>query len=182
MSHIHIVIGPVGAGKSTFTGKLASQHRAVKFNLDAWMARLYGDDERPATGVLEWYVERMDRCLGQIWSVAQSILDLGNEVVLEIGLIRRQDRDLFYQKIDGAGYTHTLYVVDAPREIRRQRVMQRNQEQGETFSVIVPPDIFEFFSDLWEPPTNEEPISQNVILIDTSKPNSTLHSSTSSGK
>jgi hypothetical protein len=34
--------------------------------------------------------------------------------------------------------------------------MARNVEQGETFSMVVPPEFFELASDLWEPPDEAE--------------------------
>ena len=36
---LRLVIGPVGAGKSTFSRQLCAEHHALALNLDAWMAR-----------------------------------------------------------------------------------------------------------------------------------------------
>jgi predicted kinase len=156
MAQVHLVIGPVGAGKSTFAAGLCVEERAVRFTLDAWMAQLFGDDARPASGVIEWYVERRDRCLELIWKTAVSVLDLGVNVVLEIGLIQRSERTAFYDRVDAAGYPLTVYVLDLPRDVRRERVARRNVEQGETFSTVVPPHFFELASDLWQPPDDIE--------------------------
>ena len=112
--------------------------------------------DRPPTGRIEWYVERADRCIEQIWRVACSAIEASTDVVLEIGLIQRAQRESFYARVDAAALDLTIYVVDAPREVRRQRVRQRNREQGETFSMEVPDDFFELASDLWEPPTDDE--------------------------
>jgi predicted kinase len=163
MGHLHLVIGPVGAGKSTFARTLCREHRAVGFNLDAWMATLFGDDPRPPVGVVEWYVERRDRCLEQIWSVAQDVLALGSDAVLEVGLIQRRERDAFYRRAEG--HPLTVYVLDAPREIRRARVEQRNQEQGRTFSMVVPPHVFELASDMWEPPEDDEAEGRDLRFV-----------------
>ena len=150
MAQIHLVIGPVGAGKSTFTRQLCREHAALCFNLDEWMARLFRAD-RPEVGVMEWYAERTARCIEQIWKLTQSLLELGNDVVLEIGLIQRRDRERLYRRVDGAGHALTVYVLDAPRELRRERVERRNEQQGDTFCMVVPPHIFDLASDLWEP-------------------------------
>ena len=155
MSQLHLLIGPVGAGKSTIGLQLCREHRAIRLTLDEWMARLFRPD-RPPTGRMEWYVERVQRCIEQIWSVALGALEAGTDVVLEIGLIQRRDRDAFYRRVDAAGVDLRVYVVDAPRELRRQRVAQRNEERGETFSMDVPLEIFELASDLWEPPDDIE--------------------------
>lgn len=156
MAHLHLIIGPVGAGKSTFALQLSREHRAVRLTLDDWMAQLYGADERPAVGRIEWYVERRDRCLAQIWKLTQQLCAVGTHVVLELGLIQRKEREAFYARVDEAGLGLTVYVLDAPREVRRERVLRRNQEKGETFSMEVPPYFFELASDMWEPPQDDE--------------------------
>jgi predicted kinase len=156
MAHVHLVIGPVGAGKSTFAAGLCREHRAVGFTLDAWMAQLYGRDERPAAGVIEWYLERRDRCFEQIWRVAKSVLAAGTNVVLEVGLIQRAERADFYRRVSDEAHPLTVYVLDAPRDVRSERVALRNIEQGDTFSTVVPPHFFELANDLWQPPDEIE--------------------------
>lgn len=155
MPTAHLLLGPVGAGKSTHAQHLCREHRALRLTLDEWMTRLFRPD-RPAEGLFEWYVERAQRCIDQIWSVAGSALASGTDVVLEIGLIRRQERDAFYRRVDDAGVDLVVHLVDAPRELRRRRVVRRNLERGETFSMEVPPPVFELASDLWEPPDDDE--------------------------
>ncbi|RYY59778.1 MAG: ATP-binding protein, partial [Comamonadaceae bacterium] len=56
-------------------------------------------------------------------------------------------------------------VLDAPREVRRERVLQRNAEQGETFSMVVPLHIFELASDLWQPPDAAECAQRSVVFV-----------------
>ena len=82
---IHLVIGPVGAGKSTFVRHLVQQHRAVPLNLDDWMATLFSPDrpDLPGADVMAWYVPRTLRCLEQIWKTAEAVLNAGSDVVLE---------------------------------------------------------------------------------------------------
>lgn len=162
---IHLVIGPVGAGKSTYAAQLAAANEAVWLNLDSWMATLYGADPRPEDGRMNWYLERVQRCVSQIWDVAERLVAVGTVVVLELGLIQRAPRHAFYQKLDGAEYAHVVHVVDAPREIRRQRVARRNSEKGATFSMHVPTAVFEFASDLWEPPDIHETAARSMRFI-----------------
>lgn len=165
MAHVHLVIGPVGAGKSTFAHTLALEHHAVRLTLDAWMAVLFGDDERPPTDVISWYLERRDRCLAQIYALTRSLIDVGTNVVLEIGMIQRREREAFYARVEDEGYALTVYVLDAPREVRRERVARRNVERGETFSTFVPPQFFELASDMWEPPDDEEQSERDFRIL-----------------
>ncbi|MGK4001517.1 ATP-binding protein [Sorangium sp. So ce1036] len=166
MARLHLIIGPVGAGKSTFAHQLVREHAAVHLNLDEWMATLFSPD-RPDSGVISWYVERTGRCIEQIWKVATRTMDAGTDVVLEIGLIQRRDRERFYRRMAGAGHDLTIHVLDASRDLRRERVEQRNRAKGATFSMVVPPDIFDMASDLWEPPDEAECASRDVRFINT---------------
>jgi predicted kinase len=169
MAQLHLIIGPVGAGKSTFARQLGREHAALALNLDEWMARLFRPD-RPDSGVMEWYQERTDRCIEQIWRLAIGLLAVGSDVVLEIGLIQHSDRQRFYARVDAAGCKLTIFVLDPAREVRRARVQQRNQVQGDTFAMEVPPHIFELASDMWQPPDEEECRGRDVRFIDTDAP------------
>ena len=164
MPRIHLVIGPVGAGKSTFASTLSHKHGALRLTLDEWMATLFRPD-RPQQDVIPWYTERAERCLSQIQRVASAALAVGVDCVLEVGLIRQAERAAFYERLQGQSIAYTVYLLDAPRETRRQRVMARNLEQGPTFSMVVPPEVFELASDLWEPPDESERRSQGMHCI-----------------
>lgn len=152
---MHLILGPVGAGKSTYAARLAAEQRAVRFTLDEWMAALFWPD-RPSSGVMEWYVERTERCVDLIWTQAVRTVVTGTDVVLEIGLIRRAERERLYERVDVGGHQLHLHLLDAPREVRWARVERRNQERGATFSMEVPPAIFAYASDLWEPVDDDE--------------------------
>lgn len=154
-ARVHLVVGPVGAGKSTFALKLAQDRAAIRLTLDEWMVTLFRPD-RPETDRVAWYRERAERCIDQIWKVALQLTAQRRDVVLEIGLLQREERERFYARVDEAELPLTIHVLDAARDVRRDRVQQRNCQQGPTFSMVVPPEIFELASDLWEPPENDE--------------------------
>jgi predicted kinase len=166
MARIYLIVGPVGAGKSTFVRQLCQNHAALPFTLDEWMAVLFSKD-RPDSGVMDWYVERTARCIDQIWRHTERAIDIGIDVVLEIGLIQQNDRERLYERIDTAGYELTIYVLDAHRELRWERVQQRNVQKGETFSMEVSYPVFELANDLWEPLDEAESSGRDVRLIDT---------------
>ncbi len=164
MATIHLVEGPVGAGKSTFVAELRSLHTAAGFILDAWFVRLYSPD-RPAANLMEWYAARKARCMAQIWITACEVLDTGRDVVLELGLVERASRESFYAQVREAGYDLAVYLLDAPRDVRRDRVRQRNREKGPTFSMDVPDAFFELASDHWEPMDQTECEIYDVQVI-----------------
>lgn len=164
MPIVHLIEGPVGAGKSTFARALAAEHRAVWFNLDDWYARLFRAD-RPAEGLLAWYVERKQRCHEQILRVTRSLLDVGTDAVLELGLVRRSDRQRFYDELDGLPCELRVYVLDAPEAVRRTRVRERNSSRTDTFSIEIPDAVFDMASRMWEPPDETECEGRTVQRI-----------------
>lgn len=117
------------------------------------MVALFGADERPETGRIEWYVERRDRALGVIEKLRDDMLLRGANAVLEIGLLSRADRATYYDRVEAAGFPLTVYVLDAPREDRWVRVEKRNALPGVQ---VVPEPFFVMASNMWEPPEEDE--------------------------
>ncbi len=168
MAIIHLIEGPVGSGKSTFSLKMMEEMDAIYFSLDDWMASLFKPD-RPNTGVMEWYSNRKQRCINQICKVAQQALNSNTNVILELGLINKQAREYFLEAIHMERYNMIVYVLEADRLIRRERVKRRNIEKGDTYSMIVPDDIFEIASNMWESITENEFVGMDVRYVSTNE-------------
>ena len=163
---LHLIEGPVGAGKSTYAMALASASHAVHIALDEWFACLFSPD-RPESDVIPWYVEHKDRLVELIWNHSKRLLDSGCSVVLELGLIQQAPRMDFCNRLQAEGYDFTVHVLDAPIELRRERVRQRNQQKGATFSMVVPDHIFEIASRQWQPPDEVECTQFRVKFVGT---------------
>lgn len=161
---LHLIVGPVGAGKSTFARDVAARKSAVFLDLDVWMVRLYGQDARPSDSVVVWYLERRKRVRGLLWDTTLDILAAGTDVLLELGLVSRNEREAFYAKARDEDLKFTVYCVDAPRDIRRQRVVERNASAGE-HTQIVPMEFFEHASDAWEPLSDAERHAVSIAEI-----------------
>jgi predicted kinase len=159
---LHLLIGPVGAGKTTFAQRQCARSAALLLDLDTWMVRLYGDDQRPAEGVVPWYLERRERCRALIWDVALHVLEGGVDVYLEIGLLGAGERASFYEQVRAEQLNARVYVIDAPRDVRRTRVEQRNQNP-QPYTQVVPPEFFERASDAWQPPDQAERATWNIV-------------------
>jgi predicted kinase len=166
LATIHLIEGPVGSGKSTFAARLSNKLRAPRFILDEWMSTLFSPD-RPASGVIEWYLERKNRCINQIWSQARKTMETGLDAILELGLIQRHDRTQFFKFLHNTNYNMIIYVLDATRDIRRTRVRNRNIEKGPTFCIEIPDQVFEMASDMWQPIDESECTGYEIRLIAT---------------
>jgi predicted kinase len=152
---LNIVFGPCGAGKTTYAHALAARDGAVAFILDDWGARLFGPDVRGPID-FAWMLERLGRCNALIWSTATAVLGAGTSVVLDVGAMRRADRERIRQIAQDAGLLPKWHFVDAPQEVRRARVANRNTAKGETFVREVPPEMFDLIEGLYEAPAPAE--------------------------
>jgi len=164
MAILYLIEGPVGAGKSTYAGRLALSEGAVHLNLDEWMVNLFSRD-RPAEGFMEWYAERKHRCIDQIWRVTERLLEAGTSTVLELGLVQRVARAHFYERVDVAGCALEVHALEAPLAIRRQRVRARNETGSGTYRMVVSDEIFELANRAWEPPDDAEREARQIREI-----------------
>ena len=158
----HLIYGPTAAGKSTYARKLAKEVNGVRFAIDEWMHAMFGADMPERMDML-WVMPRVARCQAQVWSVAQQILGTGTDVVLELGLLRKIDRISIKAKVEDAGYVAVFQFVDADLPTRRQRVLRRNAEKGETYSFDVTPRMFEAMESYFERPTECELSSSQLV-------------------
>lgn len=149
---IHLIIGPQGAGKSTYAKKLSLCEQAVYFSIDSYMAQLFGQD-MPQPLDLDWVLERVGRCQKLIWATAVEIVRNSGVVVLDTGLMKNEDRIRIKELADEQGLAMRLHFVNAPLELRQARVLNRNQSRDETFSFEVSPEMFSFMEAQFEYPS-----------------------------
>jgi predicted kinase len=152
---LDVIFGPCAAGKTTYARAFAARARAVPFVLDEWGARLFSADLQ---GPIQfpWMLERLGRCNALIWSTAEAVLAAGTSVVLDIGAMRRADRERIRQMAKAKDLPLRWHFVDAPQEVRRARVAGRNETKGETFAREVPPEMFDMFEAIYEAPAPAE--------------------------
>src|SRR4051794_3565280 len=154
---LNVIFGPCGAGKTTYALALARREGAVPFILDEWGVRLFGPDVHGPID-FAWMLERLGRCSALIWSTATAVLAAKTSVVLDLGLMRRADRERIRNMAQAAGLTMRWHFVDAPQEVRRARIAGRNETKGETFAKEVSREMFDMLESHYEapPPTELE--------------------------
>ena len=152
---LHVIFGPSGAGKSTYAKQLARTEPAIHFAIDDWMARLFAAD-MPEPLEFEWMMSRVERCEAQIWSVAAAAMAAGTSVVLDLGLMRKSDRARVAEIAEACELPLQFHFVTASSEVRRARVLERNEVRGETFAIEVNPDMFDFIEGVYEAPDAAE--------------------------
>lgn len=159
---IHVICGSTGAGKSTYAKRLQIEIGAVHFSIDDWMVDLFGPDlQQPMDW--NWIRERALRCEDKILSIATALAETGTSSILEIGLQRASRRTEIATTIHNSGCSFQTHFLDVSAQERWKRVQQRNTEKGETFKLEVDKEMFDFFEQMWEPPSEDE-----LLLLDAS--------------
>ncbi|MEE4349881.1 MAG: ATP-binding protein [Pacificimonas sp.] len=149
---VHLIVGNVGAGKSTYARALAAQKRAHVFANDPWFAELYQPDLQGSD--YAWTLERTQRIERVMIAEAKALLALGLDVIFDIGFFERSQRDRVRGAFDaGVVVTHFL---DVDADERWRRVEERNAEKGETYSMTVDRQMFDFCETIFEAPKGAE--------------------------
>ncbi|MEM6795926.1 MAG: AAA family ATPase [Acidobacteriota bacterium] len=135
---------------------------ATRFALDEWMATLFFPDSPPHPS-WEWVRERVERCEQQIWSVCRRLLTLEQDVVLDLGLPKRHDRENFSLRASEAGAALQLHWVEADRETRKARVLGRHHAGGDSLGYRVTEEMFDSMEDAVERPIGPELEEAQVV-------------------
>ncbi len=141
-SRLIIVCGLPGSGKTTHAKQVARNLGAVRFCPDEWMAAL---------DISLWDSEARERIEKLQWKVAQDLLSLGQNVVIEWGTWARSERDVLRMGARALGAAVELHFLDAPVEVLFDRIRQRKMES--------PPatlDALMKWSEIFERPSAEE--------------------------
>nr|WP_299684067.1 ATP-binding protein [uncultured Dokdonia sp.] len=159
---IHMILGNTGAGKTTYALSLRDKEQGVIFSIDHWNKTLFLDDKTPEDGV-DWFLERIERSDTMIQSIVAQMATAGTPAILDLGFAKKERRDRFYAFAKAYNIPIQLHFLDIPLEIRKQRVMQRNQEKGETFQFEVSETDVEFMESWFEKPTPKELAHAHII-------------------
>jgi len=127
MAKLILVCGPTGAGKTTYSISLCKEIGAIRFSIDPWMQTLYSKDMTSLD--YSWMMERVERCQTQIWDTAEQILSLDGNAVLDLGFTTKAQRTLFRDWAKSIGIDSELHYLDAPKDVRKKRIGQRNQQK-----------------------------------------------------
>jgi len=163
-ANVYLISGGTGAGKSTYSKKLAAEIGGVHFAIDDWMATLFWVDS-PDPIEFSWTMERIGRCESQIWAQVLALTDRGVPAILDLGFTKAAHREKFAVLAAKASLKVSLHLVDVPSDIRWERVQNRNLEKGDTYALDVTRDMFDFMEGEWEAPSEREMSQLNGIKV-----------------
>jgi len=154
---LHFLVGPTGAGKTTYAIRFCKEAGAVRFSIDEWMTALFWMDS-PWPIEPAWSMGRVQRCSTQIWDTAVQVAKLGTPCVLEVGFASRSTRLKYASMAGEEGLSVQLHVLNLSAEERWRRVQARNGRTDGLSQLAFPVtrEMFDFTETFWEPPTREE--------------------------
>ncbi len=159
-----LVCGRTGAGKTTYSIALSKDINAVRFSIDPWMQTLFAEDMKSLD--YSWMIERVYRCYDQIWDTCEKIFATEGSVVLDLGFTEKKQRMLFADRAAALGIVPEVHVLEAPKELRMERVVQRNTEKKpEVYAFDVTDAMFNFMEPRFEQPDEIE--LKNGVTVDT---------------
>lgn len=143
---LHLVCGLPGSGKSTFAERLASDERALWLSPDHWMSRIVGDGYDEAKRAAVEAVQ---------WELAERVLALGVDVILDNGFWTRAERDSRRARAAALGASTRLHYMDVSLAELHVRLAARNRALPPD-SFTVEPEALDRWSLLFEAPADDE--------------------------
>ncbi len=159
MATLILMCGLPGSGKTTHARQIAAQRRALRLTPDEWVESLYGN---------ELTIEQLDAARDPVesvqWAVAQQVLILGVDVILDYGFWSRTEREKFRHQAAELGSGFEIVFCEVSWDELLQRIHTRNDRLPPHTFRIRPERLREWW-DIFEPPTPEE-VSLNQAVND----------------
>ncbi len=155
-ARIILFCGLPGSGKTTLAKQLAKRYRAIRLNTDEWMADLGVDPgEEPLHTKMQL----------RLWELAQEMLKLGHDVVLEDGLWTKPERDNKRHTAQELGVETELHYLKVPLEELIRRLESRNKAHQHGHAQVGRSEIEEMYTKIFEAPDNSELALFSTVII-----------------
>jgi predicted kinase len=149
---LFLICGLPGSGKTTFAKKLESSQHALRLSPDAWISKILANTGTPSER------DRLRPAIEAVqWDVAQRVLALGKDVILEWGFWSHAERQYWRQEAEKLGVRVEIHYFDVPLDELWQRLSKRNEQlPPDTF--VVSKENLELWYHLFEAPTADEDV------------------------
>lgn len=122
---LHFLCGKMGAGKSTYSEKLAVEKNAVLISEDDWLAQLFPNQIK----TFDDYREHANRLKPIVFAHVINILKTGTDVVMDFPANTVKQRKWFVEVAEAANATAQLTYIVASDERCLEQIAKRRVEQ-----------------------------------------------------
>lgn len=117
---LYLMVGLPGAGRTTRAKVIEAEQDALRLTLDEWILALYGNDlDRSQRDAVHVPVEALQ------WQIAQRVLSLGRNVVLDWGFWAHEERMLYRTQAEELGARVEFVFLSADIDELWSRISQR---------------------------------------------------------
>jgi predicted kinase len=163
---IFLFVGPIGAGKSTYSRRFAHERGGIVFSIDEWMVNLFQADS-PLIATVNWLLARIDRCENQMWKMIPELLAKNIDIILDLGGLSRPRRaQVIARCLKETGQKPEVFFICASRAVREQRVLQRNLGDSPTYTVKISKFRFRWAEKRFDVPDVQEISNLQIIHND----------------
>src|SRR5437763_12950653 len=133
-ARVTLLCGKTGSGKTTYARQLEEQG-AVRFSLDEWMLRFYGDGMSR-----ELFNQRVQICEQMFFDLTEALVRRGIDVVIDHGFWRREARARARQRLANLGARGAPIFFSLPHPILRDPLQARHP--------TLPPGTYEITAEM----------------------------------
>src|SRR4030095_11944990 len=104
MATLHLMVGLPCSGKTTLAKNLEHELLALRLTPDEWQIPLFGQDaEEPEHDARHSLIESM------LWNIARRSLELGTNVILDLGFWVREEREDYRSRAKQLGASSEVH-------------------------------------------------------------------------
>ena len=116
----YLICGFLGAGKTTYAKRLASETVSVHLNPDEWCMELFTQSE---------YEQHWDECFSKtidfLWEKAKDTAAKNQSVIFDMGFWTKKSRQDAIKKATRLGFSPVIHYVYAPEKVLKKRIAKR---------------------------------------------------------
>jgi predicted kinase len=156
---VYLICGFIGAGKTTFSKKLAEETGAVRITKDEWLIHIFGNSP-----LIDHYDEYNSRIIEIATNMAFEFVARGVDVIIDEGFWPKAQRAEIVKRVESAGAKPVVYYVESPVELMRARTIKRSKNPTKD-SFEISEEMFNSYLQYWQAPDE----SEDVIVIKSSE-------------
>ena len=114
---LYIIQGFIGAGKSTYSAKLAERTKAIHLNPDKIVTEMFKKDE-----YMNNWESCFDKALDFMWKNTIELLNQNKSVILDMGFWKKNDREYARGIAKQLGVKLEHIYLSVPDEVLKERI------------------------------------------------------------